>query len=165
MTMEPQLKINVLEDDHFVFGDAEMRLLDAIARQGTLSEGAAALGLSYRAAWGKLRAAEASLGTKLVETTVGGSGGGSSRLTETAERLVGRYNRFRAAVGAFTLAEFARCFGEDADCNKLVLSRDEGLRLIPGERSVDCADDALSLASDAGLTRNAEPPILTGEQL
>ena len=157
MTMEPQLKVNVIEDGRLVFGDAEMRLLDAIARQGTLTEGAAALGLSYRAAWGKLRAVEASLGTKLVETTVGGSGGGSSRLTETAEHLVGRYNRFRAAVGAYTLAEFTRCFGEDADCNKL--------RLIPDESIETCADEALSLASDAGLTLNAEPPILTGEQL
>ena len=165
MTMEPQLKINVLEDDRLVFGDAEMRLLDAIARQGTLSEGAAALGLSYRAAWGKLRAVEASLGTKLVETTVGGSGGGSSRLTETAEHLVGRYNRFRAAVGAFTLAEFARCFGEEADCNKLRLGRDEGLWLSSSELPGTCERDALALASEAGLTRNAEPPILTGEQL
>lgn len=157
MTMVPQLRINVLDDERPVFGDTEMRLLDAIARQGTLSEGASGLGLSYRAAWGKLRAMEASLGTKLVETTVGGSGGGSSRLTETAERLVGRYNRFRAAVGAFTLAEFARCFGEQADCNKLGLSSDKAADC--------CAGDVLRLASDAGLSRNAGPPILTGEQL
>jgi molybdate transport system regulatory protein len=147
--MEPQLKVSVLQDNRIVFGDAEMRLLDAIARQGTLADGAATLGLSYRAAWGKLRAFEASLGAKLVETTVGGSGGGSSRLTQTAERLVGRYNRFRSALGAFALTEFARCFGEGADCSKLVLSPAEGLVLSPAD----------------GLGLDSEQAILTGEQL
>lgn len=157
MTMQPQIKISVHADGRPVFGDAEMRLLDAIARQGTLSESAAALGLSYRAAWSKLRAVEANVGTKLVETTVGGAGGGSSRLTKAAERLVGRYNRFRAAVGAFTLAEFSRCFGEDAHCNKLGVEA--------GEEAVAYDGNTPSRAVGAGLTRNTEPPILTGEQL
>ena len=48
--MQPHLRVNVLEGNRLVFGDAEMRLLDAIAREGTLTDGAAALGLSYRAA-------------------------------------------------------------------------------------------------------------------
>ena len=117
--LEPQFKLNVLEDNRLVFGDAEIRLLDAIARQGTLAEGAAALGISYRIAWGKLRALEGSIGTRLVETTVGGSGGGSSRLTATARDLVERYNRFRESVGAYALSEFARCFGEEFDCSNL----------------------------------------------
>ena len=76
-SMQPYLRVNVFEGSRPVFGDAEMRLLDAIAREGTLTDGAAALGLSYRVAWGRLRAFEASLGTTLLETTVGGSGGGS----------------------------------------------------------------------------------------
>jgi molybdate transport system regulatory protein len=132
--MEPQLLISVLEDGRLMFGDAEMRLLDAIGREGTLTEGAAALSLSYRVAWGKLRAMESSLGARLIETTVGGRGGGSSRLTPTAEALVSRYTRFRAAVGAFALDEFEKCFGKAASCSKLVVGsalegnlRDEAL--------------------------------------
>ena len=111
--MQPELKVQVLEDKRLVFGDPEMRLLEAIARQGTLAEGAAELGLSYRSAWGKLRAAEASLGLTLVETTMGGSGGGSSRLTTAAQRLVSQYTRFRDAVGAYAIEEFARCFADN----------------------------------------------------
>ena len=120
--MQPYLRVNVLEGDRLVFGDAEMQLLHAIAREGTLSDGAASLGLSYRVAWGKLRAVEARLGAQLLQTTVGGSGGGSTRLTPTAERIVAQYSAFREAIGAFAVQEFKRHFGEQASCSKLCLS-------------------------------------------
>ena len=120
--MQPHLRVNIYEGSRTVFGDPEMRLLDAIAREGTLTDGAAALGLSYRVAWGRLRAFEASLGTKLLETTVGGSGGGSSRLTPVAQRLVARYSAFRAAVDAYAADQFEQYFGEGVTCSKLCLS-------------------------------------------
>ena len=55
MSLEPELKLAVLEGQRFAFGDSEVRLLESIAREGTLAEGASVLGLSYRVAWGKLR--------------------------------------------------------------------------------------------------------------
>jgi molybdate transport system regulatory protein len=115
--MQPELKVRVLEDQRAVYGDHEMRLLEAIALQGTLSDGATALGLSYRSAWGKIKAMEAALGTRLVESTVGGNGGGSSRLTETAQRLLGQYVRFRTALGEYAQQEFERCFRAEPDDN------------------------------------------------
>jgi molybdate transport system regulatory protein len=130
MTLEAQLKLAVLEDNRFVFGDSEMRLLEAVSREGTLTEGAAALGLSYRVAWGKLRDLETAVGTRLVERTVGGRHGGSSRLTDAAVQLVEQYSRFREAVGTFALAEFEKCFGEASDCSKLIRgSRPEHAKL------------------------------------
>jgi molybdate transport system regulatory protein len=122
MTLEPQLKLAVLEDNRFLFGDAEMRLLDAIGRGGTLTDAATALGLSYRVAWGKLRDLEAAVGARLVQKSVGGRHGGSSRLTDAGRHLVDRYRRFRDTVGTFALAEFEKCFGEAPDCSKLVSS-------------------------------------------
>ena len=119
--LQPHLRVNVYEGSRTVFGDSEMRLLDAIAREGTLTDGAAALGLSYRVAWGRLRAVEASLGAKVLETTVGGNGGGSSRLTPVAQRLVDRYNAFRAAVDAHAAEQFQQYFGEGVTCSKLCL--------------------------------------------
>lgn len=120
MSLEPQLRLAVLEDNRFVFGDSEMRLLEAIGREGTLAEGAATLGLSYRVAWGKLRALEAALGRQLVQRTVGGPGGGSSKLTQHAQQLVEQYGRYREAVGEFALNEFKRCFGDAEEHAKLV---------------------------------------------
>jgi molybdate transport system regulatory protein len=114
-TMQPELKVRVFDSERAVFGDNEMRLLEEIERGGTLSDGAGALGLSYRAAWGKIKAMEAAMGTRLVETTVGGSGGGSSRLTATARRLLTRYVRFRTALGEYAAQEFEKCFGGEAE--------------------------------------------------
>ena len=82
--MEPQIKVWVEEGGRTVFGDQEVRVLEAIAARGTLADVAASLGMSYRGLWGKLKEMEANLGTKLVQSTVGGSGGGTTQLTHAA---------------------------------------------------------------------------------
>lgn len=50
------------------FGLGRVHLLDMIGRHGSLRKAASALGMSYRAAWCKLRATEDALGLRLVET-------------------------------------------------------------------------------------------------
>jgi molybdate transport system regulatory protein len=107
--MEPQIKVWVEEGGRTVFGDQEVRVLEAIAARGTLADVAVSLGMSYRGLWGKLKEMEANLGTKLVQSTVGGSGGGRTELTEVALRLVALYSSFRGAVGAFAQQEFEPC--------------------------------------------------------
>ncbi len=150
MRLEPQLKLAVLEDNRFVFGDSEIRLLEAIARQGTLTEGAATLGLSYRVAWGKLRDLEAAVGMQLVERTVGGRSGGSSRLTPAAQRLVEQYGCYREAVGEFALREFERTFGNADDCTKLVAGTPDALAGLPDAmRHHSDADTHTELAGES----------------
>ncbi|KUG27468.1 putative transcriptional regulator, mode family [hydrocarbon metagenome] len=53
--------------DTMVFGMGRVQLLDLIERHGSLRKAASELGMSYRAAWCKLRATEQALGVKLVE--------------------------------------------------------------------------------------------------
>ncbi|WP_218064804.1 winged helix-turn-helix domain-containing protein [Desulfolutivibrio sulfoxidireducens] len=53
--------------DTMVFGMGRVQLLDMIERLGSLRKAASAMGMSYRAAWCKLRATEQALGVKLVE--------------------------------------------------------------------------------------------------
>src|SRR3990172_6880234 len=76
------------------------------------AEEATAMGLSYRRAWGKVREIEANLGVKLVQSVVGGPGGGSTHLTPAAERLVAHYHRFRHALSDYAEREFTRDFEE-----------------------------------------------------
>jgi molybdate transport system regulatory protein len=109
LSIRPQLNVTVENSGQVVFGDQEVRLLEAIAARGTLSDVASTLGLSYRSIWGKIREVEARLGTKLVQSTVGGSRGGSTQLTPAAERLVDLYGRFRATIGAYAEQEFEPC--------------------------------------------------------
>jgi len=82
-------------DGHPLLGDGRERLLLAIAETGSLNAAAQALGISYRKAWAQLKQMEEHAPFALVERTKGGSGGGSTRLTEEAEQLLDRYARVK----------------------------------------------------------------------
>jgi molybdate transport system regulatory protein len=90
-----------------VFGQGKARLLAAVAEYGSLREAAARLKISYRKAWGDLRKVEACLGVALVERERGGLGGGRTRLTPSAQRLLAAYRRFRDGIEADLNRRFA----------------------------------------------------------
>ena len=81
-----------------VFGDGRARLLEEIARTGSIKGGAEALGMSYRHAWAHLDHMEQRLAVKLVERHAGGQSGGGSRLTQEAEALLHAYRVYRKAL-------------------------------------------------------------------
>jgi molybdate transport system regulatory protein len=83
-----------------VFGGGRHHLLEAVRRTGSLNRAAADLGMSYRAAWRKVRECEERLGIPLLAGTIGGAGGGGSRLTPEGERLVAGYEKFERALAA-----------------------------------------------------------------
>jgi len=68
--------------------DQLVRLLTLIKKKGSIRSAAQESGLSYRKAWGDLRAAEKFLGFSLVDTFRGGKEGGQTRLTEDGADLV-----------------------------------------------------------------------------
>jgi molybdate transport system regulatory protein len=82
-------------------GPQRIGLLRAIAEQGTLTAAAQALGISYKGAWDALNAMNAHAGQPLVERVTGGRGGGSTRLTPHALRLVERYEQIEAVHQRF----------------------------------------------------------------
>jgi molybdate transport system regulatory protein len=109
--MEPHVKVWVELNGKIVLGDFRVELLALIEETGSLRDAAARLGLSYRRAWGKIREIEANLGVKLVESAIGGSGGGgSSRLTDEAKQLVQSYRRLDDAMQSHLANEFDRVF-------------------------------------------------------
>ena len=108
--MEPRSKLWIEKDGKLALSDYRVRLLRLIDETGSLSEAAIAMQLSYRRAWGKLREIEQNLGVKLVETSIGGAGGGGSRLTPEGKLLVERYDRFRAAAERDLARSFAQSF-------------------------------------------------------
>jgi molybdate transport system regulatory protein len=103
-----------LESDsgNFLLGPGTLRLLVAVAEQGSLKAGAGAIGLSYRAAWDRLKKAEEGLGFPLLERHSGGEGGGGSTLTSGAMELVERYRRFVQGVQGELEARFAEAFAD-----------------------------------------------------
>ncbi len=69
-------------------GPGRVELLAAIARTGSISQAAKALGVSYKGAWDAIDAMNNLAGEALVERVAGGKGGGGTRLTARGEQLV-----------------------------------------------------------------------------
>lgn len=65
--MEINYKVWLEKNGEVLFGKGREELLEAIDEVHTLSGAAKRLEMSYRAAWGRLRASEKRLGFKLVE--------------------------------------------------------------------------------------------------
>ena len=109
-TLEPRIKLWVEKNGRLALSDYRVQLLRHIAETGSLADAAQRMGLSYRRAWGKVREMEANLGVRLVQSEVGGPGGGGSRLTPEGERLVALYARFRRAMESDLGKEFREVF-------------------------------------------------------
>lgn len=77
-------------------GRGRIDLLRAIAAHGSITHAAKAVGLSYRAAWDAVETINQRAGEPLVERSIGGRGGGSTRLTPRGERLIERFDTINA---------------------------------------------------------------------
>ncbi len=93
-----------------VFGDGKAELLAAIKVRGSISGAAKAVGMSYRAVWGRLRKMEERLGVRLVARHAGGKAGGGSALTPAGEELLERYREFRDGLNELVDARFKQVF-------------------------------------------------------
>lgn len=87
-----------LEKNGAIFGDGLYNLLSSISVLGSISQAAREMGMSYRAAWGKIREAEKKWGIPLVVARVGGETGGWAKLTPEAEDLLKIYCRMQQEV-------------------------------------------------------------------
>ena len=69
-------------------GDTRVRLLEAIAEHGSISQAAKHVPLSYKAAWDAVDAMNNLADHPLVQRTTGGRAGGGTLLTEHGRRMV-----------------------------------------------------------------------------
>lgn len=67
--MEIKHRIWIEEDGKVLFGKGRENLLEAIEECQSLNKAAKKLNMSYRAAWGRIKASEKRLGIKLVENS------------------------------------------------------------------------------------------------
>ena len=93
-----------------VLGPGRQGLLRAVDEQGSISRAARWLKISYRKAWGQLKAMETQLGLPLVRKQTGGQGGGSARLTAEARDLLSKYARLSRGMEEKVDEKFRRIF-------------------------------------------------------
>lgn len=86
------------EEGKFILGEGTAGLLHAIEKEGTISEAARQLHISYAHAWRKIRSIEKNSGMKVLERMKGGKSGGSSELTAEGKQLLKTYDALKTTV-------------------------------------------------------------------
>ena len=109
--MKPKFKIWLEEKGGVAFAEGRKMLLESIARLGSLNAASKELGMSYRAAWGKIKATEKVLDIKLLKVATGGKGGGGATLTPEAKELISMYKKYTDRMTFLVEKEFKHIFG------------------------------------------------------
>jgi molybdate transport system regulatory protein len=95
---EVNFRIRVTRGEDIALGPGKIALLEAIARTGSITAAAKALGMSYRRAWLLVDTMNRSFRTALVEAGAGGTHGGGASLSELGREVVERYRRIEATA-------------------------------------------------------------------
>lgn len=101
-------------DEEVIFGLGRIKIFEAIEKTGSLSQAAAHLGMSYRAAWGKVKATEERLQLTLVESRQGNRQRGTT-LTPAGVELLKQYSEFQTEAYQLIDNLFEEHFGELLD--------------------------------------------------
>lgn len=110
--LEIRSKIWIERGEEVVLSEWRVELLEAIDANGSLSRAAEALDVPYRTAWERVKATEAELGVRLLESESGGADGGGSRLTAEARDFCRRFRRVSGGIQEVVSRRFAAEFGE-----------------------------------------------------
>ncbi|SON56903.1 Molybdenum-pterin-binding protein MopA [Hartmannibacter diazotrophicus] len=96
MTIEAHISLKA--ENAGSVGRERIRLLEAVAREGSITAGAKAVGLSYKAAWDALDAMANLFGAPMLATRAGGKAGGGAELTPTGIRVIEAFHRLEAEM-------------------------------------------------------------------
>jgi len=93
-----KLKAQLYCGDEIAMGPGKADLLEAIAREGSISQAGRALGMSYRRTWLLVDAMNRCWAERLVETVPGGSDKRGARLTDSGARVLRLYREIETRL-------------------------------------------------------------------
>ncbi|MFC1807460.1 winged helix-turn-helix domain-containing protein [Candidatus Omnitrophota bacterium] len=100
--MRIKSKVWIEKDNKLVFGEGKSEIFKLIDRHKSINKAAKEMGISYRHTWSYITEIEKRMGVKLIERIKGGKGGGGSRLTDHALKLMERFDRLKRDVDVYT---------------------------------------------------------------
>jgi molybdate transport system regulatory protein len=103
----PAVRFRVHFGSSATIGPGKVALLEAIGRDGSLSQAARTLHMSYRRAWQLLDSLNHSFAEPVVTTARGGAGGGGATVTVFGRKLVRTYRGFETQMQARAARAFA----------------------------------------------------------
>jgi molybdate transport system regulatory protein len=89
-------KLEVATEFGSFLGDTRIRLLEAIAAHGSITQAARAVPLSYKAAWDAIDAMNNLAAEPLVLRSTGGRNGGGTQLTDHGRKTIALYRALEA---------------------------------------------------------------------
>ena len=93
-----KLKAQLFCGEERAFGPGRADVLEAIAREGSISAAGRSLGMSYRFIWLLVDSMNRCFRERLVETAAGGSRGGGAVLTDAGRRALAAYRALEAQM-------------------------------------------------------------------
>lgn len=96
-------------DKGMIFGLGRAQLIDNIGKCGSLHSAAKQMGISYRAAWGRIKKTEDVLGYKIIQKTPGGY-----QLTDLGNELNDKFKIWFNRVEEYALKEANEIFPWDS---------------------------------------------------
>lgn len=93
-----------------VFGRGRRFLLEAIDSHGSINRAAREVDISFRKAWGHIKAMEDRLGVKLIERQTGGKNGGGAALTPDARQFLVKYKALEKGIQEMVDKRFRSIF-------------------------------------------------------
>lgn len=88
-------------------------MLEAIEKYGSINQAAKEINISYRKAWGYIKAMEERLGFRLIERQTGGRNGGGAVLTEEAKKFLKKYEELESGIRESVDGKFRRIFKDN----------------------------------------------------
>lgn len=110
MELEIKSKIWIEVHGRPIFGKGRMVLLDAIDRYGSINQAAKEINISYRKAWGYIKAMEERLGIRLIDRVTGGKNGGGATLTREAKEFIKKYEAMENGIREIVDKKFKSVF-------------------------------------------------------
>jgi len=99
---KPSAKIWIEYKGEPLIGKGGADILEAIAKENSLTEAAKKLHMSYRYLWNYIRKTEGTLGESIIATFKGGkAGGGGAKLTVLGQDLLSEYKRLEGCLSGF----------------------------------------------------------------
>jgi len=93
-----------------VFGRGRRFLLEAIDKNGSINQAAKEINISYRKAWGYIKAMEERLGIKLIERQTGGKNGGGAIITNEARAFLNKFELLEKGIQELVDERFNEIF-------------------------------------------------------
>ena len=95
-----KIKVQIYCGDEIAMGPGKADLLEAIAREGSISAAGRAMGMSYRRTWLLVDTMNRCWDRPLVETAMGGKQGGGARITERGREVLQHYRTLQCDLAS-----------------------------------------------------------------